>query len=70
MDKKKRFTTGKIVDHIARKILSKYNYDYNHSTGHGVGYLSNVHETPPALSKFDNKIIIKFFTKKLLFIMH
>ncbi len=53
----KKFTTGKIVDHIARKILSKYNYDYNHSTGHGVGYLSNVHETPPALSKFDNKII-------------
>ncbi len=48
-------TTGKILDKIARKNLLKFGYDYNHGTGHGVGYLSNVHETPPSISKFSKE---------------
>ena len=28
--------------------------DYEHGTGHGVGYFLNVHEGPQAISKFNN----------------
>ena len=44
--------TGKILDRIVRNKLNDVDLDYNHGTGHGVGYLSNVHENPPSLSKF------------------
>lgn len=47
-------TKGKDLDKSARKHLKKIGLDFNHGTGHGVGYLSNVHETPPSLSKFSN----------------
>ena len=47
--------TGKKLDRIARKNLLKFGYNYNHGTGHGVGFLSNVHEAPPSISKFYNK---------------
>ena len=47
--------TGKALDKIARKNLIKLGYNYNHGTGHGVGFLSNVHETPPSISKLYNK---------------
>ena len=47
-------TTGKVIDRLARKKLLKFGYNYNHGTGHGVGYLSNVHENYPSLSKFSN----------------
>ena len=47
-------TTGKVIDRLARKKLLKYGYNYNHGTGHGVGYLSNVHENYPSLSKMSN----------------
>ena len=47
--------TGKKLDRIARKNLIKFGYNYNHGTGHGVGFLSNVHEAPPSISKFYNK---------------
>ena len=47
---------GRTIDKMARFNLKKYGYNYNHSTGHGVGFLSNVHETPPSISiKSDNK---------------
>lgn len=44
-----RFTygcTGANLDVLARGPLWKYGLDYNHGTGHGVGYLLNVHEGP------------------------
>ena len=50
-------TTGKILDVKARKFLKEINLDYGHGTGHGVGFFSNVHEGPQAISKF-NKIKI------------
>ena len=54
----KNNTTGKILDVKARKFLKEINLDYEHGTGHGVGFFSNVHEGPQAISKF-NKIKIR-----------
>mgnify|MGYP001193977428 CR=1 FL=1 len=44
-------TTGKLIDVNARKFLKKEGLDYNHGTGHGVGFFLNVHEGPQAISK-------------------
>lgn len=38
--------TGANLDHLARGPLWELGQDYNHGTGHGVGYLLNVHEGP------------------------
>ena len=46
--------TGKIIDKRARKYLKKSNLDYDHGTGHGVGFFLNVHEGPQSISKFNN----------------
>lgn len=40
--------TGLNLDAIARKPLWDLGLDYNHGTGHGVGYFLNVHEGPNA----------------------
>lgn len=37
---------GTNLDYIAREPLWKLGLDYKHGTGHGVGYLLNVHEGP------------------------
>ncbi|SFA69589.1 Xaa-Pro aminopeptidase [Acetitomaculum ruminis DSM 5522] len=37
---------GANLDYLARGPLWEYGMDYNHGTGHGVGYLLNVHEGP------------------------
>ena len=52
-----KLSTGNLIDLRARKFLKKINLDYEHGTGHGVGFFSNVHEGPQAISKF-NKIKI------------
>ena len=52
-----KFSNGKLIDTRARKFLKKINLDYEHGTGHGVGFFSNVHEGPQSLSKY-NKIKI------------
>ena len=49
---------GKLIDIDARKYLKKIKLDYEHGTGHGVGFFSNVHEGPQAISKY-NKIKLK-----------
>ncbi len=49
---------GRIIDIKARKFLKEINLDYEHGTGHGVGFFSNVHEGPQAISKF-NKVKIR-----------
>lgn len=38
--------TGLNLDYLARGPLWEMGEDYNHGTGHGVGYLLNVHEGP------------------------
>ena len=49
--------TGQLIDKRARKFLKKINLDYEHGTGHGVGFFSNVHEGPQSISKY-NKVKI------------
>lgn len=44
-------TTGLSLDTIARQPLWERGMDYNHGTGHGVGYLLPVHEGPQSISK-------------------
>ncbi len=46
--------TGKLIDREARKFLKKDGLDYNHGTGHGVGFFLNVHEGPQAISKLNS----------------
>ena len=50
----KKFNTGKLIDKKARKYLKNKNLDYEHGTGHGVGFFSNVHEGPQSISKYNN----------------
>ena len=45
---------GYLIDKKARAALSRINLDYGHGTGHGVGFFSNVHEGPQAISKFNS----------------
>ena len=49
-----KFKTGKAIDVRARYFLKKVNLDYAHGTGHGVGFFSNVHEGPQAISKYNS----------------
>ena len=40
---------GMNLDSIAREPLWRYGMNYNHGTGHGVGFLLNVHEGPNSI---------------------
>ena len=53
MSNLKTHFNGKLIDIRARKSLRKSGFDYEHGTGHGVGFFSNVHEGPQAISKFN-----------------
>ena len=50
----KTFYNGKLIDKRARRSLNVSGLDYEHGTGHGVGFFSNVHEGPQAISKFND----------------
>lgn len=41
--------TGMNLDYIARQPLWEMERDYNHGTGHGVGFFLNVHEGPQSI---------------------
>lgn len=41
---------GASIDAIARSVLWSEGFDYGHGTGHGVGFVLNVHEGPVRLS--------------------
>lgn len=41
--------TGRNLDILARRALWREGLDYQHGTGHGVGYCLNVHEGPQAI---------------------
>lgn len=38
--------TGMSLDYAAREPFWRQNLNFNHGTGHGVGYLGNIHEPP------------------------
>ena len=42
--------TGENLDMIARQPLWEAGLDYNHGTGHGIGFVLNVHETPARIN--------------------
>ena len=42
--------TARQIDTVARAILWRVGDDYQHGTGHGIGFVLNVHEGPIALS--------------------
>ena len=44
-------TIGHALDAITRRCLWERGKDYNHGTGHGVGYVLAVHEGPQSISK-------------------
>ena len=56
--KLRKNTSGSQIDNYARKHLKQIGLDYEHGTGHGVGYFLNVHEGPHAISK-KNEISLK-----------
>lgn len=43
-------TRGSVLDVVARKPLWDHGMNFNHGTGHGVGFLLNVHEGPQRIS--------------------
>ena len=50
MDAKFRYgLNGAHLDYLAREPLYRMGLDFKHGTGHGVGYLLNVHEGPNAI---------------------
>jgi Xaa-Pro aminopeptidase len=48
--------TGNDMDVLARRRLWEVGLDYNHATGHGVGYFLNVHEGPQVLCKGSDEV--------------
>jgi len=44
-------TTGMQLDSLARQYLWNHSSNYDHGTGHGIGYMLNVHEGPMSISK-------------------
>ena len=46
--------TGSNIDIIARKNLYDEFLNFNHGTGHGIGYISNVHDGPNRISPVIN----------------
>ncbi len=42
--------TGRNLDILARQELWRAHLDYKHGTGHGIGYILNVHEGPQRIS--------------------
>ncbi len=42
---------GSVLDYAAREPLWQRGMDFNHGTGHGVGFLMNVHEGPQRISR-------------------
>lgn len=41
--------TGQNLDILAKGVFWEEGLDYNHGTGHGIGYVLNVHETPNSI---------------------
>ena len=52
-------STGMQLDAICRNQMWLNNLDYGHGTGHGVGHILSVHESPPSLSKMSNNYVVR-----------
>ncbi|MDR2724184.1 MAG: aminopeptidase P family protein [Holosporaceae bacterium] len=47
-------TVGSQLEILVRQFLWMHAKDFNHSTGHGIGYMSHVHEGPIAIARGNN----------------
>ena len=56
---KKLKINGADLDVLARRRLWDKFMDYNHGTGHGVGYFSVVHEDPCGIAKYVNEPFVE-----------
>lgn len=52
-------TTGSQLDALARMPLWQVGLDFDHGTGHGVGYYLSVHEGPHRISKMPNTVALQ-----------
>lgn len=52
----KKGTTGHYLDAFAKAPLWKEGLDFNHGTGHGIGYFMNVHEGPQRIASWPNDV--------------
>ena len=50
--------TGSALDYLAREPLWRLEMDYNHGTGHGVGYVLSVHEGPQRIHWGGNNTVV------------
>ena len=55
----KRGAIGVSLDIKAREALWEYGLDYNHGTGHGVGFVNTVHEMPTSIRNKINKDVYR-----------
>ena len=55
----KRGAIGVSLDIKAREALWDYGLDYNHGTGHGVGFVNTVHEMPTSIRNNINKDVYR-----------
>ena len=53
----KKYSTGNLIDVLARKSLKQIGLDYGHGTGHGVGNFGDVHEKYPIISPRSKDIL-------------
>ncbi|MBQ9276043.1 MAG: aminopeptidase P family protein [Clostridia bacterium] len=53
-------TFGNALDLITREPMLKEGKSYRHGTGHGVGYMLNVHEGPQSVSNWVSKYAVPF----------
>ncbi len=51
-------TCGHQMDMLARQFLWAKGFDFDHSTGHGVGHFLNVHEGPQSIAKKVNNVAL------------
>ena len=55
----RRGAIGACLDIKAREALWDYGLDYNHGTGHGVGFVNTVHEAPTSIGNKINKDVYR-----------
>lgn len=52
-------TTGSYLDAVCRYPLNKEGLDFNHGTGHGIGFVLGVHEGPMSISRRDRGVSLE-----------
>lgn len=58
--------SGANLDCIAREVFWKKGLNFNHGTGHGVGYLLNIHEGPISFRWKEGKTPSQIFEKNMV----